>query len=557
VKDAQHAGAAAPAMLFERLTVQGGEEQYPKISPDGTFIVYQAEDGSDADIFFQRVAGGRAINLTESSPEDDWAPAISPDGQRIAFNSDRGDGGLFVMGATGESVRRVADALNNPCWAPDGKRVVASTAGFGSPLARGVKGDLWFVDVDSGEKQQLTHDTDAVQPDWSPHGHRVAYWGIQDITGGQRDLWTVGVESGDIVPVTADSPVDWCPVWAPDGGHLYFLSDRAGSFNVWRVAVDERSGAVTGTPEPVAAPAENVGAFDISGDGTRIVYPARAARANIFRADFDPEGRVAARESQVTRGTLIITDFNVSPDGEWFVYRGGTSREDLYLSRSDGTETRKLTDDRYRDRGPKWAPDGNKVYFYSDRSGRYEYWSIRPDGSDLQQISKTEGNSWWYPNPSPDGGRLLGHNETGTSILDIARVPVGMAEATLLPNVDDNTIPRMTAWSPDGSHLAGCAIDRHEEDVPGLLVYSFESDSYRRLATSLTDINQSVYWLGDGRRVMAISGGKLVRVDTENGEVRELLDVGFGTFGLCVRADAKAYFIRFETEADIWMATQE
>ncbi len=78
---------------------------------------------------------------------------------------------------------------------------------------------------------------DAVQPEWSPHGHRIAYWAVNspDRNKSQRDIWTIPATGGPAVSVTNDAAVDWNPVWAPDGGSLYFASDRGGSMNLWRM----------------------------------------------------------------------------------------------------------------------------------------------------------------------------------------------------------------------------------------------------------------------------------------------------------------------------------
>jgi len=115
-------GAAADVGLgaFTHLTYQVGLESSPSLSPDGEFVVYTAIDGGDRDLFLLRVDGQKAINLTEDSPADEDHPAFSPDGRFIAFRSERGGGGLFVMGATGESVRRLTSFGDNPSWSPDG-----------------------------------------------------------------------------------------------------------------------------------------------------------------------------------------------------------------------------------------------------------------------------------------------------------------------------------------------------------------------------------------------------------------------------------------------------
>ena len=90
-------------------------------------VVYASDRSGNWDIYLQSVGGERAIKLTEGVEADDTQPAFSPDGEQIVFRSERDGGGLFLMGRTGESVRRVADFGYNPAWAPDGKRIVCAT----------------------------------------------------------------------------------------------------------------------------------------------------------------------------------------------------------------------------------------------------------------------------------------------------------------------------------------------------------------------------------------------------------------------------------------------
>ena len=69
------------------------------------------------------------------------------------------------------------------------------------------------------------------------------------------DIYTVPAGGGEPVPVTRGKATDWSPVWSPDGTYLYFVSDRGGSMNLWRVAIDEASGKPLGEPEPITTPA--------------------------------------------------------------------------------------------------------------------------------------------------------------------------------------------------------------------------------------------------------------------------------------------------------------
>ncbi len=190
-------GAEAPVhATFTRLTDQEGKETFPSVSPDGNFFVYaRATSPDNLDLYLQRVQGGNPINLTADSAASDTQPAYSPDGGMIAFRSERGGGGIFVMGATGESVRRLSDIGYNPSWSPDGKEVVVATEGITSPAWRSSVSQLWRIRVEDGSRR-LVAPGDAVQPSWSPHGQRIAYWGIPDGKA-QRDLWTLPVAGGE------------------------------------------------------------------------------------------------------------------------------------------------------------------------------------------------------------------------------------------------------------------------------------------------------------------------------------------------------------------------
>ena len=233
---------------FTQLTSQPGEELFPNLSPDGRTLMYASRESGNWDIYLQRVGGENPLNLTADSDADDLQSTFSPDGDSIAFRSERGGGGIFVMGATGESVRRLTDFGFNPVFSPDGAEIAFATESVGTtPSSRGSNSELWVADVRTGDAR-LVFEGDAVQPHWSPNGSRISYW-MQ--TGGQRDIWTIPADGGEAVAVTNDAPLDWSPVWSPDGKYVYFSSDRSGSMNLWRVPVDEETGARLGEPEPV------------------------------------------------------------------------------------------------------------------------------------------------------------------------------------------------------------------------------------------------------------------------------------------------------------------
>ena len=226
---------------FQQLTDAPGEEYSARLGANGTEFVYVSEAAGNADIYRQRVGGRNPVNLTADSPAADTAPAFSPDGERIAFRSERDGGGLFVMGSTGESVKRLTREGFDPAWSPDGTQIVYATSDGQNPWNRDSMSRLRTVSVAGGEPRDLTKDGDAVQPAWSPDGRWIAYWGLHG--GGQRDIFTIPADaSSGPVAVTNDAAIDCDPVWSPDGTSLYFASERGGAMNVWRVAVDESDG---------------------------------------------------------------------------------------------------------------------------------------------------------------------------------------------------------------------------------------------------------------------------------------------------------------------------
>jgi Tol biopolymer transport system component len=549
---------------FSQLTNDAGVELNPTLSPDGGFLAYSSRQGADDwDIYLLRAGGQRAINLTEDSPADDVQPAFSPDGTQIAFRSSREDGGLFVMGATGESARRLTTFGWNPAWSPDGKKLVFASEPISlDPFDRPTKSALWTVEVATGELVRLAGG-DAVQPSWSPSGHRIAYWGLME-GGGQRDLYTIPAAGGEAEAVTRDEAVDWSPVWSPDGKHLYFSSDRGGSMNLWRVPVDDRSGKTEGPPEPVRAPAAFVAHVSFSRDGRRLVYASSVTTQSLEVYDFDPRAGAVLSPSPLARTVRSFENPRISPDGEW-IAGARESPEDIVLVRRDGSDPRLLTDDPHRDRVPQWSPDGSRIAFYSNRSGKYEIWSVKPDGSDLTRLTDLREGPTRFPIWSPDGKRLLFSSPGATGFLIEPDVPWSEQTPEHLPpypSAKSEFVPR--DWSADGKTLVGYLQSRSGVRS-GIAAYSFETGAFE----DVLDFGTDPIWLPDGRRILFRALGphrsadrvhfeadvKLFIVDRETKDFRELLALeGASIDSPALSADGRTLaFVRISVDSDIWM----
>jgi Tol biopolymer transport system component len=447
--------SAAPVVASLReLTELPGAELTPDISPDGRQVLYASASGGNVDLYLLRVGGGRALDLTANSPAADSQGAFSPDGEQIAFRSDRDGGGIFVMGATGESVRRITAAGFDPRWSPEGNRLAYATEAVTDPYSRAVRSELWMADVASGATTKLW-DGDGVQPAWSPKGTRIAYWSN---TSGQRDIWTIAASGGTPAAVTSDSATDWAPEWSPDGRWLYFVSDRGGSPNLWRVAIDQESGAVSGAPEVVTNGVRPVGRARFARDGARMVINAVDRSFELALYDFDPAhpDRIAQPRSSIRSPSLGWCA--PSSTATWLACTARSGHEDIVLMRADGSETRRLTDDGVKDRIPSWSPDDRSVAFMSTRSGRWQLWSMAVDGSGLRQLTDFNGDITWAV-WSPDGRRIVTSGMSfppyGLRFFDPAQAP----SATGGEVVPSSPFMGADTWSSDGRLVAGGVSD--------------------------------------------------------------------------------------------------
>jgi len=537
---------AVPPFTSSRLTQQGGVERSPSLSPVGDLFVYASQADGDWDVYMQR-PGGDPFNLTETSPADDTQPAFSPDGSRIVFRSERDGGGLFLMGATGESVRRLSNVGYNPAWSPDGKTILYATDQVEDPRTRGGRSQIWRIDLTT-EERHLAVPGDAAQPSWSPGGMRIAYWGVEPGSS-RRVVWTIPAAGGKAVPVTRDASLNWNPVWSPDGRFLYFASDRSGSMDLWRVPIDEETGEVQGEPVPLRVPTPWAGPMAISPDGRRIVFATLDEKTNLVRVALDPTSlRAFGDLVPVTQGSRFVSSARVSPDGSWIAFRTSAPQEDLFVVHPDGSGLRQLTDDKARDRGPVWFPDG-RILFFSDRSGRYEAWSIRPDGSGIEQLTATRGEPIFSPLGAPDSLRLavtLGF--TGAGLIDLT-LPLDRRIPETLPRLAGSAfLP--TSWSRDGSRLAGSDLAGH------LVLFSFTNGRYEVFPARGAD----PVWLRDGRRLLFRQEGPILLLDTATGRTQEVLKPppgsSFSFFDVAPN-DRTLYVAQQTWEGDLWMLTMQ
>jgi eukaryotic-like serine/threonine-protein kinase len=549
--------ADLPWQHFTRVTEAGGVETGPTLSPDGSTVAYAISVNGSWDIYAQRVGGRNATPIVNDPKRDEGGPAYSPDGTLIAFHESDEDGGIFIAGATGESVRRLTDVGFDPAWSHDGKKIAYSTEEVRDPSARQTVSSMYVVDVAGGAPKKIV-EGDAIQPSWSPGDDRIVYWSNN---GGQRDIFTVAASGGTRVPLTDDAALDWSPTWSPDGAYVYFSSDRGGARNIWRMPIDHSTGHSTGAPLPVTTGVQaQAGLPRLSKDGSRLVFRSRIASVNPVAIPFDPATNQAGTPVVLDSSNNIRIPSDVSPDGTQIAYYSiGERQEDIFISGPTGKGMRHVTDDAARDRAPVFTRDGQTLAFYSNRDGAWAIWSIRTDGSNLRKIAGVEGGVA-YPVASPIDDRVVFSSTfTGQGVY-WAHASVGGAPQ-LLPGTKWNAgYFFVTSWSADGSRLCGPVVSDSGRSS-GVGVFDLKTQT---LTTIASDETFGVRWLPDGQRVVYFTGTshpELVIVDSVTHK-RSVVAVQLprpptdDIFSIS-RDGRTIYFGAVHEEADIWIAERK
>ena len=221
---------------------------------------------------------------------------------------------------------------------------------------------------------------------------------------------------------------------------------------------------------------------------------------------------------------------------------------------SDGSNIRRLTNDKPKDRGVRWSKDGNSIYSYSDRSGKYELWRINLDGSGLEQMTNCRENVNNL-NLFPNGRYIVAGNLNSTLLFDLTKAIDERLIKTLpaIPGINnrlgiadvaaDNQLLLGTRIFPDGSS-------------DGIYTYSLTDNEFKKVI----DYGTFPHWIDSEKKVLFFYKGKILLLNRAKNSVKELdatLNVD-GIFFHALSADQRTfYYIKVESESDIWQATIE
>jgi Tol biopolymer transport system component/tRNA A-37 threonylcarbamoyl transferase component Bud32 len=470
----------AEAGHLVRLLSSDTHQFRPAISPDGQLVAYTAQDATGhADLFVRQTSGGRPVQLTDDEAHE-TTPAFSSDGQRVAFARRRvrdEQPEACIMPALGGDVRCVVRGVITPAWSPSGDRLAfVRPAGSGNPF------ELVTVGADGADPVVLLRGDGAYpflrNPSWSPDGRSLAV--VRGSGGIAGELWLVPSAGGPPRRVSNDPAMvssDW-PVFTPDGAGLVHSSNRGGATNIWVQPLDGRAPVrLTTGPGPDERPT-------VARDGTIAFVNSRWRSALILYDLVTRQLRTLATHTPFMWGPAFSPDgrriaFSRSEvDGSWHLWTIATNE----------TTPSKLTETPLSELYPRFTPDGAWVLYQTWAPPR-SVWRVPVAGGAPERLAHIDGGGAAYADVSPDGRWIAYTREEG----DAERIYIvgvgGGPSRLLLPS--RGTVPR---WSPDGRRIA-FSPDRSR--LSGIFVVDAGGGTPARLAE---DGGWPVWW-PDGRKV--------------------------------------------------------
>ncbi|MEL7146966.1 MAG: protease, partial [Bacteroidota bacterium] len=460
-------------------------------SPDisDTHITYSY----GGDLWVTDLSSSQTVRLT-STPAVEGQPIFSPDGQTIAFTSNRfGSNSVFTVPVGGGDAKRVtwhpAGAIVRG-WSKDGKSIYYASARGTAPstIHR-----LWSVSADGGPSSLVTAQwvNDA---SFSPDGKHIAIdkmrrWDVEwrAYRGGQNTpLIILNLDDQSEVLIPNGKTTDVQPVWMND--KVYFLSDRDWVMNIW--SYDVASGALTQVTQfegdDIKSLAGHKGKLTFERSG--FLHVMDIASSNVERLTINLSGDFPWAAEKWEDVSDAAQSVSLSPTGKRAILE---ARGEIFTVPMEHGDARNITNSSSAaDRRPIWSPKGDKVAWFSDAGDgtkderAYALMIADQDGlSSAKRIPIGNSKLAWEPQWSPDGKYIaFADDDVRIQILDVA--------AGTIKTIDNGgtNLERGRsglAWSPDSKWLAYSKSGSN--NFRQIKVWSVETNQINAITNSFAD----------------------------------------------------------------------
>ncbi len=481
--------------------------RYPAISPDGKTIVFSYK----GDLFKVDAQGGAAYPLTIHDAYDHM-PVWSHDGQQIAFASDRyGNFDVFVMNVNGGAATRLTyhSASDWPSdFTADNEHVIFTSSRLddasNQQFPSGVLPELYSIDTEGGRPQQVLT-TPAEFARFNKAGDQLVFHdrkGYEDAfrkhhtSSVTRDVWLYDMKKEQYTQLSSFKGEDRNPVFAPSQNAIYYLSEEAGDFNVFKMDLSSpgKGKAVSQLKNhPIrylTISDDGLMCFSYNGELYTMKEGQRPQKINIYLAlgdRYNPE--------KIEKISGDITEFALSPSGKEiaFIVRG-----EVFASSVETATTKRITNTPEQERTVSFSPDGKAILYASEREGS---WNV------YQTKLVREEEPYFY----------------ASTILEEEEVIATPAEEF------------QPAFSPDGKEVA------YLEERTALKVINLESKETRLIMPadrnySYSDGDQHYEWSPDGKWFLVNFlqpkqwTGQVGLVSAKGGDITDLTQSGFGGY---------------------------
>ncbi|HEY8781942.1 MAG TPA: S41 family peptidase [Mucilaginibacter sp.] len=359
--------------------------QQPAISPDGNWIAFEYK----GNIFKVAAIGGAAIPLTINSAYNGY-PVWSHDGKSVAFASDRyGNFDVFIMPANGGNAARLTFNSSKDIpydFSPDNQTVYFGTQRYDISTSVRFPNDYYFTKLykvaAKGGRSLMVNSAGTEYVHFNKTGDKFIF---QDRKGYEnpyrkhhtsavtRDIWVYDIKNSTYTKVSPFAGEDREPVWG-DGNKFYYLSERNGNQNLFGSSEADIN-AVTQLTNFEKDPVRNLSradngtfAFTQGGDIYTLKEGQQPQKVIITAtADFNDD----QIKTIPVKGEA--TEMAVSPDGKEvaFVYRG-----EIFATSADGAVTKRITNTPYQERIIQFSPDGRSILYSVENEKSWDIYKV-------------------------------------------------------------------------------------------------------------------------------------------------------------------------------------
>jgi len=494
----------------------------PALSPDGKTVAFSYL----GDLWTVEANGGVAQHLTMHEKHD-FNPVFSPDGKWIAFSSNRhGQYDVFVIPVHGGRPKRLTfDSADDHVtgWTPDSQSILFMSA---RELDVPARIELFTVPLTGGDAKRISA-FEGRDASFSPNGNRIAYvrgpgaWYRKGYNGSSNDdIWICDADGSNNRRVTTHKGQDSYPIWAPDGKHLYYVSDTTGGLaNLVKLEIDgEQGDLLPGKPMPTKLTKHTddfVRRARMSANGEAIVYECgfdlwiysvKDGTSRKLKIQVNADDK--SNPETIKTLTTGATEFAWSPDEKHvaFVVHG-----EIFLLPRAGGKAKRLTNDPSFDHGIAWSPDGKKMLFLSDRNGYEDIYLLEADDPEHPELTAAHRFKVTQVTDTPEA-------EIGISFApDGSRVAYVRAGKLITMNPDGGNQRVLVnqgqvfdyEWSPDSKWLCVALMDGSFASELFILPSTGATDKEpMRNITRFATHNSGVTWSKSGNKLAFISQRK-------------------------------------------------